>query len=86
MRRKSIKVVLVEWEDATIHPDAETPTDLTTCWTVGFLLGKTDRKVSLASELHDDLYKRDVNEIPAGCVRKITVLGQMPLPVVPPES
>ena len=83
MRSKTIKIVLVEWDDATYHHDAETPTDLTTCWTVGFLLGRTQKKITIAAELHDDAYKRDINEIPSGCVKKVTILGRMPRPIEP---
>ena len=81
-------LVLVEWHDAWFDPDQQTPDDWRSDYlvrTVGFLVRKGPRVVSVAQELlpEEDGY-RAVTHIPASMIERITHLHlqakQVPVP------
>ena len=68
------KMVLVEWEDAAVHagwqsfePNQVAPP---TCYSVGFLLGKTRSAIMLATSIGDGEVG-GLLVIPRGCVTAI---------------
>ncbi|HEY1330931.1 MAG TPA: hypothetical protein VGH10_05585 [Actinomycetota bacterium] len=73
-----LPLVLVVWHDAWFDPEQQTPDDWRADYvvrTVGFLVRRSPRVVSIAQELlPDDDGFRAVTHIPAGMVESLTFL------------
>ena len=75
------KIVCIEWEDASSNNgyyDSEHPEKTATinAQTVGFLLNKNKKEVTLGVERFQDGDYRHIHSIPHGMVRKMTVLSE----------
>lgn len=85
---KYLKVVLVEWEDATKQDDESEPLGTMIAYTIGFLIRNTKKDVVLCGEIFANGSRRDITNISTKMVRGIKVLAKVPLPlsVVPVVS
>ena len=77
---KHLKVVLVEWEDAT-HQDDEQDAPMGTmiAYTIGFLVRNTKKDVVLCGEVFEDGGRRDITAIAKKMVRKIIPVAKIPV-------
>ena len=77
---KSLRVVLVEWEDATHQVDErDTPMGTMIAYTLGFLVRNTKKDVVLCGEVFEDGGRRDITAIAKPMVRKIIQVATIPV-------
>ena len=76
----SLRVVLVEWEDATHQADEQdAPLGTMVAYTIGFLIRNTKKDVVLCSEIFEDGSRRDITAISKKMVRVITPVAKIPV-------
>ena len=79
-RRKTIKLILVKWRDATHQEDDDSPPGTLLAWTIGFEVQRNDEEVALCMEVFEDGSKRNITTIPLGMVQgPIRTLAQIPI-------
>jgi len=77
---KHLKVVLVEWEDATHQADEQdAPLGTMIAYTIGFLIRKTKKDIVLCGEVFEDGGRRDITAIATPMVRAITTVAKIPV-------
>lgn len=76
-----VKLVLVKWEDATHQEDESQVPGTMIAWTLGFLIYRNDKEISLCMETFEDGAKRNITTIPMGMVKRVRVLASVPIKV-----
>lgn len=75
---KTLRVVLVEWEDATHQEDESEPLGTMVAYTVGFLVRNTKKDVVVCGEIFENGSRRDITSISKKMVRAIKPLVKIP--------
>ena len=75
-----LRVVLVEWEDATHQADEhDAPLGTMIAYTIGFLVRNTKKDVVLCGEVFEDGGRRDITAIAKPMVRRIIPVAKIPV-------
>ena len=78
---KTIKVILVKWEDATHQEDDTEKIGTMLAWTVGFQLHRNKKEVAFCMEFFENGGKHDITAIPMLNVKKIVTLATIPFAI-----
>ena len=77
---KTLRLVVVEWEDATHQDDEkEAPLGTMRAYTAGFVISNTKKELRLCAEFFEDGGRRDITCIPKLMVRDIQEIARIPV-------
>ena len=74
-----VKLVLVRWEDAAHQADESQAIGTMIAWSCGFFIYQDEKELAICRDVFQDGDKQEILAIPAGMVRQVKVLAEIPI-------
>ena len=76
---RTVRLVLVRWEDAAHQADESEAIGTILAWSCGFFIYQNEKELAICRDVFQDGDKQEILAIPAGMVRNVKTLARIPI-------